>query len=125
MKRNLIALILLLAAGGLSAAPTARGRAATKAEIEVLRESLQERLKDADSAKFKDVYFGKGENSNTVCGLVNSKNSYGAYAGYSAFVGMIFPGTEESAGKPIGMVIGVDTSDSPVALTLCSNDGIM
>jgi hypothetical protein len=48
-------------------------------------------LKDPDSARFKDLYFkkddsktGRGVNG-YVCGLVNAKNSFGAYIGFHPF----------------------------------------
>ena len=49
---------------------------------EEAREGLATTLKDADSAKFRNLRkdtFGK------ICGQVNSKNSYGAYAGFTHF----------------------------------------
>lgn len=46
---------------------------------------MDDRLKDSDSAKLKDVRVGK---DGTTCGLVNAKNSYGAYAGYEPFIAM-------------------------------------
>lgn len=63
-------------------------RPATEQELEDIRSELQTKLKDADSAKFNSVQVKeKKEGFSTFCGLVNSKNSYGAYAGYSAIVG--------------------------------------
>lgn len=41
--------------------------------------SVKGQLKDADSAKFR--------NMNGMCGEVNSKNSFGAYIGYKRFIG--------------------------------------
>jgi hypothetical protein len=46
-------------------------------------------LKDADSAKFKDVIVvtldKKGHSLMILCGAVNSKNSFGGYVGYQRF----------------------------------------
>lgn len=47
-------------------------------------------MKDPDSAKFRYMRFIEaGKNNDTiggfVCGNVNAKNSYGAYAGFSPF----------------------------------------
>lgn len=39
-------------------------------------------LKDPESAQFRDEYI-MGRN---LCGQVNSKNSYGAYAGFTRFI---------------------------------------
>ena len=54
--------------------------------------SVREKLKDGDSARFKDVFFCRGErNLPMTCGMVNAKNSFGAYGGFERFV---------SAGRP-------------------------
>jgi hypothetical protein len=46
------------------------------------RRGLASKLKDSDSAKFLDL---RKDSLGRICGQVNSKNSYGAYAGYSHF----------------------------------------
>lgn len=58
------------------------GSPSPEPELEaVMRDRLQDILKDADSAKFRDLRkVGDG-----ICGMVNAKNSYGAYAGYEPF----------------------------------------
>lgn len=52
--------------------------------------TLASRLKDPDSAQFKNVYFNKaiidGKPTPMVCGEVNSKNGFGAYTGYQGFI---------------------------------------
>ncbi|MBE5226725.1 hypothetical protein IG611_15375 [Pectobacterium sp. A535-S3-A17] len=65
--------------------------------------SVAEQLKDPDSAKFSNVYIVKGDHENSdskttwqsvaICGSVNGKNSFGAYAGQTRFVvtGRIYP----------------------------------
>lgn len=56
--------------------------AACAANLEAeAREGLATELKDAESAQFRDVErYAAG-----ICGQVNSKNSFGAYAGFSQF----------------------------------------
>ena len=45
------------------------------------------RLKDSQSAEFKDVYFFRGAgNVPMTCGQVNSKNSFGGYVGFKHFI---------------------------------------
>lgn len=63
------------------------------------RQAVRERLKDPDAAKFTDLrqcVSGKG-----VIGFVNSKNSYGGYAGSERFIyifgSVIFPDQGDSA----------------------------
>jgi hypothetical protein len=48
---------------------------------------LKHYLKDVDSAKFRDVFISRTESGlAVVCGEVNSKNSYGAYSGFTRFI---------------------------------------
>ncbi len=50
-------------------------------------EAVRQKLKDGESAKFRNVFFHRGHhNVPMACGEVNSKNSYGAYGGYQRFV---------------------------------------
>lgn len=137
MKRLVVALAMLLFAASAIAGKPAKligppmadfskvRRAALPAEIEMIRTAMQDRLKDADSAKFRNVYvIGKGGG---ICGEVNAKNGYGAYAGYRAFNGFMFTnGTNEAVnGVAPGGVTGVhifviDTEDKPVAAAVCA-----
>ena len=51
--------------------------------------ALTRDFKDPDSAKFRDLGIYKsttGKGGVSVCGEVNAKNSYGAYAGFRRFV---------------------------------------
>lgn len=67
----------------------AQKKSIISAEVRVM-----DNLKDPDSAKFRDVKTGWLINSNpdayeaVVCGFVNSKNSFGAYNGFSGFMVM-------------------------------------
>lgn len=55
------------------------------------------KLKDPDSAKFRNVAIKQNyTGAKFVCGQVNGKNSYGAYAGSSQFVSGISEATLES-----------------------------
>lgn len=91
-------------------------REATDKELAAVKRALENRLKDAESSRLKDVLV-EGE---YVCGLVNAKNSYGAYAGYSHFVGMLFAGKD---GKPpIAIVVGI--GDKGIEAQMCANKGI-
>ena len=58
--------------------------------IDIAKKEVAADMKDPDSAKFRYLRFVKaGEKDGLVggfvCGEINSKNSYGAYAGYSKF----------------------------------------
>lgn len=50
------------------------------------KEGIKKRLKDPDSAKFKDVRFYSGGTTPVVCGQVNAKNAMGGYSGFERFI---------------------------------------
>lgn len=62
--------------------------------FELAREGVRGKLKDPDSANFRNLIIHKGESPKDgrfyVCGEVNSKNSYGGYVGFTPFFSMIF-----------------------------------
>lgn len=53
--------------------------------IELGKEEVKLKLKDASSAQFRNVYFNNN-GTPVTCGEVNSKNSFGAYGGYQKFI---------------------------------------
>ncbi|MDR5857932.1 hypothetical protein FZZ93_02515 [Halomonas eurihalina] len=50
------------------------------------KEAVSERLRDPDSAKFRNLEVVGPSGSAAVCGEVNGKNGFGAYAGYEHFI---------------------------------------
>lgn len=52
-------------------------------EAEQAKALVAAKLKDPESAKFTDVRMFLG----TTCGMVNGKNSFGAYSGAEKFIG--------------------------------------
>lgn len=50
------------------------------------KEAIKAQLKDAESAKFKDVRFYSGGGIPVTCGQVNAKNSFGGYGGFERFI---------------------------------------
>jgi len=63
------------------------GDAREIAWIEKGKEAVRSKLKDPNSAQFKNVYFHRGADGIPVsCGEVNSKNSFGGYTGFQKFV---------------------------------------
>lgn len=51
------------------------------------KDAVKARLKDPQSAEFKDVYFFRGgDNIPVTCGQVNTKNSFGGYVGFQYFI---------------------------------------
>lgn len=103
-------------------------RDATVEEIESIREALQERLKDADSAKFRNVrVIGT---ANELCGDVNAKNGMGAYSGYSKFNGLLITNQTDHVvnnvqpGKSSAYILFVDDETNSAATAICKKKGI-
>lgn len=95
--------LLLAAALWVGAVSPAFAEQADETDLAGLRRAMDNHLKDAESARFKDVRIGS---DGTTCGLVNAKNSYGAYAGYEPFLALKLGagsfyviGIEEASGK--------------------------
>lgn len=82
----------------------------TAQDVKAIKASLQSRLKDADSAKIKGVQVAA---DGTTCGMLNAKNSYGAYGGFEPFLGMKLPG---------GKFYFVGSGDT--AAQMCADKGI-
>lgn len=54
--------------------------------IDKAKIAIAEKLRDPDSAKFRDLSMHKSENGNQcVIGYVNGKNAFGGYTGFSIF----------------------------------------
>ena len=47
---------------------------------------IKERLKDPDSAKFRNTFIVRVQGQALLCGEVNSKNSFGGYTGFTRFM---------------------------------------
>lgn len=79
-----------------------------KAYIEKSLEDVRSKLKDPESARFYGVYMtkrGEEQKMPTVCGYVNSKNSYGGYVGKTRFLtGNGFVALWEDRPGPYGSV---------------------
>ncbi|MFC4593068.1 hypothetical protein [Sphingobium tyrosinilyticum] len=72
----------------LAALPTnVSARPMSLAEKKAVENSVKAELKDPYSAQFKHPALQLSDGEGLIyCGLVNSKNSYGAYTGYVQFV---------------------------------------
>ncbi|MBT2145280.1 MULTISPECIES: hypothetical protein [unclassified Rhodanobacter] len=119
MKRIFAAALAVMVLAG-AHAQTAK-RAATPKELAAIKDSLQSTLKDADSLKFKDVDVSL-DSKGTLCGLLNAKNSYGAYVGYVYFFGAVFT---EHLKEPVAMVLSIDDGDTNIAEQMCKKYGMI
>lgn len=102
-------------------------RDATPEEIEAIREAFQDRLKDADTAKFRNVrIIGLTQ---TICGQVNAKNGMGAYAGYTTFLGYLITNRTDHVvnrtppGKSSVLIFMTDEDLPGVATKSCKEKG--
>lgn len=101
-----ILILLTFSLSGLGIAQGANLLQATADDEKAILIDMEEKLKDASSARLKDVFFipQSEKGSYVMCGKVNAKNSYGAYAGYESFTGMRF---DRSDGKHLYVVFRI------------------
>lgn len=82
---------------------------APKVDEKALRVAMDDVLKDSQSARFRNIKQKPSEGDIWfICGEVNSKNSYGAYAGYTPFHGI----TIAFKGKKTDYIIRGASEDS-------------
>jgi hypothetical protein len=60
--------------------------AKAQAWMERDKSTVEAILKDADSAKFENVYISFMQDSPVTCGKINAKNSFGGYSGFKEFI---------------------------------------
>jgi len=91
----------------------------TPAQKKNIEDAVKEKLIDPDSAKFKFPTYKGGL---FYCGLVNSKNRYGGYAGFSVFQVAAMSG---ESGSTSFYVLGVGDGDSgnEALKTTCAEHG--
>ena len=54
--------------------------------IDTSKDAIRAKLRDPDSAQFRNVKFYSGGGAPVVCGEVNGKNGFGGRAGYQRFI---------------------------------------
>jgi hypothetical protein len=102
----------------LFAASTAHARDLTDAEKQMFMDAVKERLKDPDSAQFRWMPMRDPPKEEMYCGMVNAKNSYGGYSGFSPFQAMLIGEPHKAA-----IVISMGNSDARVTASLCADNG--
>ncbi|WP_143182252.1 hypothetical protein [Serratia fonticola] len=126
MKRLLKFLAVTLVIFGLTACDTVDEKMLMNAQ-----ETVAQQLKDPDSARFSDVFIVRGERGVTppedtwqnvaVCGYVNGKNAFGAYAGSMRFV-VLFREYDKSNSHSVIYVKTEETGQKSSKATLDSNN---
>ena len=88
----------------------------TPFQIEQARSIIGEKLRDAESARFRNERAFKSPEALLICGEVNGKNVYGAYVGFQAyaitFTFMDFPMEETPPGEPNIFHFSADMEDN-------------
>ena len=81
-----IFLILLFSATALGSEPSKSSKSVPDHAVQAALAKARYDLKDPDSAKFRNLFkYTNARGFTVVCGEINSKNSYGAYAGFERF----------------------------------------
>jgi len=94
-----------------------QARPASDAELTGIREAMQLKMKDVESAKFANMTVRErldDAGQSMFCGLINGKNSYGAYSGFTALHGARIHINGKQ--KDIIMIL---SDDDGMARTLC------
>lgn len=88
-------IVFLLAAVGFLFAQTSFEKASSQERRWILKgqEAIKAKLKDPESAKFKNVFFSRSGDIPMTCGQVNSKNGFGGYTGFQRFISAGSPDT--------------------------------
>lgn len=84
MKKIIIIIVLLLLyqACSYEESPAQKEENNEIAYIGLQKQRIKAVLKDPESAQFKSMFVSKSMGVPVVCGLVNSKNSFGGYSGF-------------------------------------------
>lgn len=83
----------------------------SEAEKLIIQESVKSKLKDPDSAMFRMPPVNENGAPDSYCGLVNAKNSYGGYTGFTPFAATL-------------MRVGGEIKDSSSILPSMSKHGV-
>lgn len=99
---------LILLAALLSCMAQAHARDLSPSEIKAVESTVREGLKDPYSARFQHGDFPETEKNSLYCGLVNAKNSYGAYTGNQLFSVML---AKNNSGEDKAISTDINFSD--------------
>jgi hypothetical protein len=86
--------------------------------VKKLQVAIVEKLKDPDSAKFRNIRLVDGRDAKTpgegiYCGEVNAKNEFGGYVGFMPFIAAI-------VGDGVFVIqLAVDAKEKSMVETLC------
>lgn len=135
-SRAVLAVLAAVLATGCATAPLAQDPVAepaptyskfrdlTQAEKKIIAAGVSRALKDPESAKFEFPKFPvTSENSVVYCGMLNGRNSYGGYVGFSPFITTV----AQSNGKIVSAGNVATDSDSlgtSILAKMCHDKGV-
>lgn len=129
MKLLTIALVFFFSAFNYAQAKEAvssNGVELTKKQIEAVKKAVRKELKDPDAAKFGSIKGALKDGTIYVCGMVNGKNSYGAYAGEKPFIGLLATGDDNQPNSHFAvMPMAGNTIPDDIVLSQCYQHGII
>lgn len=97
-------------------------RALSDVEKNVIQESVRGKLKDPDSAKFSMPQVNENGAPNVYCGLVNAKNSYGGYTGFTPFMATLVRTNGEVKGS-FAMLPSSSRFGEMAMISMCKDKG--
>lgn len=112
MRIFFIALIML----GSTLSQPAIARDLTDLERAVIADAVKAKLKDPESASFRWMPLVDPP-ADRYCGLVNAKNSYGGYTGFTPYLGVLLFDEDVLRGM---VVMGIDND---ATATVCVQSG--
>ena len=65
-----------------------RKEVTSESELKQVKERIAENLRDPSSVTIRNIYKVVDYDTDLICGEVNGKNAYGAYAGFTKFYGL-------------------------------------
>lgn len=116
MKSKLCVVIIACIATFLTSNVIARELSTT--EKGIIQQAAKQQLKDPDSARF---YWQEYRGSSIYCAHVNSKNSYGGYAGKSLLIAGVKNDSKGSITSAEVMIHGNDTAS--ISAPICTEEG--
>lgn len=97
-------MLFLLALAAFMFSPLRAAPESTQRQLYVMemQDRVKSKLKDPDSAQFRNAFYSEAIGVPVTCGEVNSKNSLGGYVGFQRFIAggdLLFLETQMAAGE--------------------------
>lgn len=115
MRTRLVLIAVLVGSTGCVSIASTEAAKISASDVSRVQEIVKSKLRDPESARFSNIsaqnrLYSDGSTQTVICGLVNSKNGFGGYAGATAF--SVF---QDKEGK---LSLGVIDESSELGLAL-------